>query len=245
MSSIQDNARILADYLENHFDLASIELPKEYNYTCFPLCLLDAVFSIGANYQSTMNVVKRYCDQYTLTPFGKRDSVNHTTVDLIKNICCSGSEVFATDIVKNCQRTSSVNGILKAEAVLQCADVFRKHQINTIFDFNSKLNEQIENEFRKVKGQSSGISLSYLKMLCGDENTLKADRHVRNFLYEVLSCSFSVEEAQAVVQSCVEQLRKKTTDGYAEINVRKIDYLIWEYMSKRPLSEQSTKPCCR
>lgn len=56
----------IVDFLESNFDLDDCELPDEYYYTCFPLCLLDAVFSIGVRYSSTRNAVQNYCSKYAV-----------------------------------------------------------------------------------------------------------------------------------------------------------------------------------
>ena len=48
----------LARYLEKNYTLDEAEiLPDEYRYSCLPLCLLDAIFSIGVTYRSTHNTV--------------------------------------------------------------------------------------------------------------------------------------------------------------------------------------------
>ena len=216
-------------FLEENFNLDNYELPDEYSYSCFPLCLLDAVFSIGANYKSTQNVVDRFCDINNLKKFKSDTSEDYTIKEFIDYIDKTGVQSFAENVIKNTQRTSSTNGILKAEAVLECAKVFDRNSIQTINDFNKLLNNDIEKEYKKVKGQSSGISLSYLKMLCGDENTLKPDRHIMRFLVEFGYEGIDCINAQSIMESVVADLSAKH-DG---INVRKIDYIIWNYMSKR------------
>ena len=109
---------ILEKALEESFALDEIELPNEYRYASLPLCLLDAVFSIGVNYSSTKNTVARYCDYYNIQKYRESEDYppieqQHTLSELIQNINNSGTEYFAEKIVKNKQRTSSNNGILK------------------------------------------------------------------------------------------------------------------------------------
>lgn len=66
-------------------------------------------------------------------------------------------------------------------------------------------------------------------MLCGDQNTLKPDRHIMRFLsefgYEGVDCI----KAQLIIESVVKNLSEK----HNNITVRKIDYIIWNYMSNR------------
>lgn len=74
------------EFLEDNFDLGNYDLPDEYNYSCFPLCLLDAVFSIGANYRSTQNVVSRFCEINNLEIFKSDTSKDYTTKEFIEYI---------------------------------------------------------------------------------------------------------------------------------------------------------------
>mgnify|MGYP003466554474 CR=1 FL=1 len=38
-----------------------VELGDEYFYASLPLCVIDAVYSIGVRYGSVRNVIRRYC----------------------------------------------------------------------------------------------------------------------------------------------------------------------------------------
>lgn len=216
----------IIDFLETNFNLDNYELPEEYNYSCLPLCLMDAVFSIGANYKSTQNVIDRFCDVNNLEIFKSDTSEDYTIKEFINYIENIGVQNFAENIVKNTQRTSSTNGILKAEAVLECAKIFDKYSIQTINDFNVLLNADIEKEYKSVKGQGSGVSLSYLKMLCGDESVIKPDRHIIRFLNEY---GYDCGDAQKTINAVVDELAK----NHKNINARKIDYIIWKYMSSK------------
>lgn len=50
-------------------DVSSLTQEEEYGYHNLPLCIIDAIFSIGVNYTSTSfgNTVKRFCD-YLASP---------------------------------------------------------------------------------------------------------------------------------------------------------------------------------
>lgn len=52
----------VAERVERVLDLAGARLPCEYYYSSVPLCVIDAVFSIGVRYGRVRAVVKRYCD---------------------------------------------------------------------------------------------------------------------------------------------------------------------------------------
>ncbi len=224
----------LKSHLEENFDLQDVQIPNEYRYTCLPLCLLDAIYSIGASYKSTKNTVERYAKYFGVTCYRETEDYlpedkQHTIDELICNIGSNDAdyENFAENIVKNKQRTSSQNGILKAEAVLQCAKVLQEAGIQRMQDFDEKWTPDLDEKFKKVKGQGSGISLSYFKMLCGNENELKPDRHVLRFLEKVLGHKVDKEEATVLIKGVAKELQKDCPN----LTVRKLDYVIWHRMS--------------
>jgi len=225
----------VVDFLETTFPLEDFQLPEEYSYSCLPLCLIDAIYSIGVRYSATKEVVIKYCNFYNVERIRKSADLesDHTLSKLIQNIESIGSnedgfEKFAEEIVHNRQRTSSKNGCLKIEAVYECAKVLRSAGIETIDDFNKKMNLGIEKEYCKIKGQTSGISLAYLKMLCGRTDVIKPDRHVIRFLNRFYENEVSVSDAQSIMESIMEELGKK----YKNLNLRMLDYMIWEYMRR-------------
>lgn len=57
----------IAKYCQNRLPLADARLSDEYYYHSLPLCVIDAVFSIGVKYSSTRNTVERFC-RYAHTP---------------------------------------------------------------------------------------------------------------------------------------------------------------------------------
>ena len=52
----------LADYIEA-IGLVPAEDTEAYRYASLPLCVIDAVFSIGVKYETTMATVGRVCDR--------------------------------------------------------------------------------------------------------------------------------------------------------------------------------------
>ena len=164
-------------FLKKILSDGDVQLPKEYSYSCLPLCLIDAIYSIGVRYTSTKNVVDCYCKRYKVEPFCDKEEMDkfdkvHTLSNLIEEIeeYKNDFEGFAKEILKNEQRTSSRNGVLKIVAVYKCAKVLKGKGIDTVQDFNDKMNNdkvanEIKKEFCAVKGQTSGISLDYLRML--------------------------------------------------------------------------------
>jgi hypothetical protein len=55
-----DIVKIITDFCIKNLDLENAKLGNEYFYQSLPLCVIDAVFSIGIKYQTTQAVVQRY-----------------------------------------------------------------------------------------------------------------------------------------------------------------------------------------
>lgn len=212
-----------------------IKLPEEYNYSCLPLCLIDAIYSIGVSYTSTKNVVDKYCSKYGIERLkSTRSEKKHKISDLIRNIEEYGTDDndynrYAKEILNNTQRTSSKNGVLKIQAVYECAKILDNNGIQTIEDFNRKYSDKIGKQYREVKGQSSGISLAYLKMLCGRADTIKTDRHIIRFLNKFYDEEITVDNAQMIMEEIINKLNYE----YNNISLRELDYVIWEFMRYR------------
>ena len=58
----KDDLTALVQYSKEILDFSDIELGEEYGYASLPLCVIDAVFSIGVRYTSTENTVARFCN---------------------------------------------------------------------------------------------------------------------------------------------------------------------------------------
>lgn len=159
---------------------------------------------------------------------------NHSVSDLIKNIDALADNnedkfiLFTEKVLNNRQRTSTINGILKAEAVYHWAQVLKKHKIET-FSCLYLLTEKVEEELKNIRGQKRGISLQYFKMLCGDDSYCKPDRHIRNFVFQIAKKIFSDDYIQKIITE--EALALKST--YPHMTPRLLDYAIWQYMSTK------------
>ena len=220
------DTKMFVEVCEKNLNLLQ-EDPNLTFYKSLPLCILDAVFSIGVHYSSVINVEKNYIDFFKLSISRSSEENEHTVADFLKNIdTCTSIEEFASKVLHNSQRTSSQNGILKAEACRLVAEIFKKHNINTLRNFrNCSDKEALDRDILAVPGQGSGIMLKYLYMLAGDSDTCKPDRHVTNFIKGVCPDIISHEEIQELMVSAVETLKEK----YPLMTVRLLDFAIWAY----------------
>ena len=82
-------------------------------YKSLPICILDAVFSIGVRYTSVVNVVNSYMATFDLTiSRTQTDETEHTIRDFLTNVAKYDTvEDFSKNVLHNMQRTSSRNGI--------------------------------------------------------------------------------------------------------------------------------------
>ena len=197
----------------------TVKLPREYSYKSLPLALIDAIFLIGVKYRATENTVERFClsQQPAWSRYRWEVGPEHSVALFLDTVANRGADVLSKEVYGNRQRTSASSGILKSDAVTRCARVPVSHGIDCFGDcWKLQHNAALENEFRKVPGQGSGISFSYLKMLCGDDDGIKADRHIRRFM-DTLGIA-DVQQLRAVAA----ELR---------ISARTLDYAIWQKMS--------------
>jgi hypothetical protein len=192
----------LADQIEK----VGLEIPvlaDEYRYASLPLCVIDAVFSIGVRYTSTQRVVKSFCEhtgwpRYATSRDGRGEGTNGVTelVAIFDKFSC---EYMAQSIFGNRQRTSSRSGILKSEAVHLYGQALAKAGIDCFTDFDQERREFAEAMILGLPGQSSGIAFDYFMMLAGDDNLVKPDRMVQRFVGHALSLPAVPQPRQAAI----------------------------------------------
>ncbi len=213
-------------------------IPPEFYYNSIVLCIIDAVFSIGVKYTGVQNVVSKFCKHeklekdraYASLPVTIQNEYTIQQFIAFNNAYNLDFEHIAKNVYENKGRTSSINGILKAQAVYEFAVVLEKYGINKMVDV-AKIPDRnlFEKEVKSIKGQKSGIMLSYFYMLCGVDNLVKPDRHILNFIEESIGMKVDGVRAQSLIEEYVSsenQLGKNYTCGL-------IDHSIWQYMSKK------------
>jgi hypothetical protein len=142
-------------------DLRSTTLGPEYNYASLPLCVIDAVYSIGVLYRPTIpRTVQNWClrQQPQWPMYRTAGGSEHSIENFVELLEGQDFEALATDAFRNRQRTSTSSGILKAEAVYRFAKVLRDFHINLFGDTEDlTINQSVGEAIRKIPGQKSGI----------------------------------------------------------------------------------------
>jgi len=227
------------EYCEKELDLYNRLIvnkekdPNDSFYKSLPMCIIDAVFSIGVKYKHVEKAERAFIKYFNLKISKKYPIVNEYTIDdFLKNMnTFSTMEEAAKKGFQNRQKTSTNNGILKAEACKLVAEVFKKHGINTLKDFNEYSDKKtLDDDIRQVKGQSSGIMLKYLYMLAGKTDEIKPDRHMIGFVkrfFKEIQSDKQYDEIINIIKITVEKLKPK----YPMLTERYLDVLIWSYMS--------------
>ncbi|MDL1956049.1 MAG: hypothetical protein LWW95_03210 [Candidatus Desulfofervidus auxilii] len=233
---IFDLSKQLANCCEKKLNLKNACLSEEYYYFHLPLCVIDAIFSIGVQYSSTRNTVIRFCNYFGLKrtrpkgsgypPKSKQLSIQ----DFIKIYEKIGITNMAEKVYCNRQRTSTKNGILKSEAVLRFSKVLNKYKVQYLQDvYKIVENRKFEQEIKQIPGQRSGISLRYFYMLAGKDNFIKPDRMIIRFVESCLRRPVNVDEVSLLIKDTCKILQKR----FPSLTPRLLDHEIWKYQRKR------------
>jgi len=222
--------RRITEYCQTNLDLQNVQLDQVYFYQSLPLCVIDAVFSIGVTYRSTELTVQRFCEHFNLRlsrgeevpPREEQLSIQ----DFIKIYDELGVEGMAEQVYQNHQRTSPRGGILKAEAVLKFSRTLVDFGVNYFQDMGKVMGlPNFEQAIFEIPGQHSGISLRYFYMLVGNRDFIKPDRMIKRFLFAATGENLSDDECQQALLEVCEILKQ----DQPALTPRALDNLIWNY----------------
>jgi hypothetical protein len=206
----------------------------------FSLCVVDAVFSIGARYSTTRRTVESYATHAGLPQVtgpaamvsqGAFTALEEPISALRQRIEQYGPQEFAEIVLRNRQRTSARNGVLKAAAVLGYAQVLERHGIDRLADAASLLVAEdrlraVEADLATVPGHGTGgVRMGYLWMLVGSDDHIKPDRMVLGWLSDVLARQLGTVEARGLLAAAADRLG---------VTAWQVDHAIWEAQRRRP-----------
>ena len=193
--------------------------------------MIDAVFSISVSYDSTRQVVIRYCQHTSQRRIRHSDEMPQRSEQEALSTFCTRPEqgdttLMAERVYQNRQRTSTRGGILKAEAALRFAPTLRSFGVEHLQDVpNAMTNDALEAELRLIPGQTSGISIQYFWMLAGSEDFVKPDRMVVRFLEAALARPVGISEAVELLRGASRELLIE----FPNMSPRLLDYEVWKF----------------
>lgn len=222
---------LLAEYCKTHLDFSGIEAKTDYGYAHLPLCVIDAVFSIGVKYTAVQNTITRFCDFAGITPTGTLPPTEQLSIsDFLLLHESNGTHGMTREVYQNRQRTSTRNGILKADAVYRFAKILAQFGAETLADV-PRIHRfpDFETEIKKLPGQRSGVSLQYFYMLTGDEHTIKPDRMIARFIERATDQRYNSDTMTGLLLETCHLLQRE----YPFLTPRTLDHLIWAYQTKQ------------
>jgi hypothetical protein len=232
----------LSDHCERVLDLKNAKLNEEYFYQSLPLCVLDAVFSIGVRYEGTRHTVIRYCDYFKVARIRDDKTTIPTQSDqesistFLARVEGIGIQRFTDEVLMNRQRTSSRSGILKSEASFLFARALKSNGVDYLQDVPPLIsNDAFERKIKAIPGQGSGISLRYFFMLAGSDLFIKPDRHIKDFIKDGIGVAPNLDQSQSLLYKVAMKLKSKHT----HLTPRLLDNLIWNF--QRVIKKSSTK----
>lgn len=190
----------------------------------------EQVHLAAARPSPTRRVPERYREHFGLPLWRPRAelppaSQQHTVTGFLANIEPSGVEAFAAGVLRNRQRTSTRNGIPKAETARRFAGALAEHGIERLQDVTAAAtSRQLEAAMRAIPGQRIGISLTYFFMLAGSDDLVKPDRMLDRFLHGCLRREVGPEETQELLTAATTRLRVR----YPQLTPSLLDQAIWQ-----------------
>lgn len=171
--------------------------PRQKRWTHLSLCVLDAVYSIGANYDRvTAPLCMRHAEQTHLAdpsvPYADGNTVIGTDreqrLSTFSTWASSLGEHGLAEALGNRQRTyRRKTAPHKSRAVIDYTAILVQHKIETLNDAAALLNDDgrlssVEADLAHVPGHGSGARRDYLWMLVGDDQRIKPDSMVRRWI---------------------------------------------------------------
>jgi hypothetical protein len=211
--------------------------PRQQRWRSLSYCVLDAVWSIGAVYDTVVaplvwRVAAANGDSAPLVPVSERMPPDPLPLPLLLE---RYPDTAVLQALTNSQRTSPRGGIPKADAALRFARILVNHDVLDLRKAERLLAAEtryglVDADLAVVPGDGfGGVRRGYLWMLIGDDELIKPERMVLRWLARQ---GHQVDAAQArvlieeVAQELTRRLRQRVTPWM-------VDHAIW--MAERAL----------
>lgn len=213
--------------------------PRGYQH--LGLILLDAVFSLRANYDTVvLPLLKRYCDAapgIAWPPPDTAGSTEHTAQDLLDFLSSltakARHDLLNRQIAPGTDR-SREGSVTKVDVVMQLASVLvKRHSISTREQFVAvAVDSSVKRSALEIRGAGQAC-WRYLLNLSGVEKS-KPDTMILKWLMVETGSSLPPDEAAELIEKATRRLQQQGMP----ITVRQADHLIWRKASGRELTHR-------
>ena len=204
--------------------------PRTVRWRSLTYCVLDAVWSIGARYDTVVvplvrRVAAEHGDPDPLTPADQPLPPDPVPLHAFLN---RFSEPGALVGVTNSQRTSPRGGVLKADAARAHARAFVDHGVHDLRDVDALMADHdrfahLDATLAALPGEGShGLRRGYLWMLAGDDDRVKPDRRVLRWLVQ-----HGVAPDLPTTGLLLRLVAKRLTDSGRPTTAWEVDHAIW------------------
>jgi hypothetical protein len=236
----------LMRHIEVRIDLKKVAAEPSLYWASMPLCIIDSVWSIRSNYETTVcPLVRRFAKSNTPPWDGADHSIPPTDggptvrnlVETIEGRLKKG-HTYET-LFANRQRTSSRSGILKADAVHRFANALLRAGINQPGDLRDVARlRKAETLVREIPGQGTGITFTYFLMLSGEGMFVKSDTHIRRFVSDGLGVPWSNLVSADRAARLLSEAARRFAVNFPGLTPAKLDHAVWtdQKLRTRPYS---------
>lgn len=203
--------------------------PSEWNTpsgypNSLAMCIIDSVWSVGVKYKRHVIPVLNAYRRLRGPEVANSDSPRN----LVDAVTTSGGPAEFAEALGNHQRTSTRNGILKADAVFRAAHLFVSAGVVTADQLvpHTADDSELANAWRAIKGQGSGITWTYMLLLAKIDG-IKPDRMIHRFITTATNTSVTNAEAIELLTAVRNELPHPRPD------LLTLDHAIWDYQRQK------------
>lgn len=218
--------------------------PRTPRWASLSSCVVDAVWSIGANYaRITVPVTRRVfaaCAGGDVDPRVEPNDLMTPDPVPLAGFVSRFPDVDSLMVVGNRQRTSTRGGITKAEAVLRYVSVLADAGVQTRQDGLAAMHDEtwfeaINDGLCLVPGEGGdGVRRGYMWMLIGDEEGIKPDRMVLRWLAGQ-GVTVDAARAKTLLREAAAELTRRTA---APITPWMVDHAVWQAGQRLPPAQR-------
>ena len=212
VSGIAPEVRQVLVAISHAIPMERIELPNEFYPSHLPVALINAVYRTRRGSGApTASSAERYCHHFGIASMRARSwkpisaDEQETLGDLIRRFDELGVDRMAK-VVFQTSHGSTEATIRKAKNLLRAAKVLRQIGIDFLQDIQDRRPDEIDDALQCLPGVSAG-TIRTLLMYTGDDDFVRGDVHVRNFVSSaLLQRTISGNRAIGLVRQCAYEL---------------------------------------